>query len=183
MCATQELSGRISRPDAVVAMPRRSCESAMADAIRALARRNAAFSRLASKLRSGSNGKGQVRFGSELAVSSMNAEIDSTATREATSPATWPPIPSATMNRPRSGRVEWLSSLLVRRRPASVRTAHESGIAGVMGDGCVSLSLRACVSVHPSGDRRAHGRTPAGASSISSGRPGPARNRARRPVR
>ena len=41
---------------------------------------------------------------SSLAVSPMNASIASTAIFEATSPATWPPMPSATMNRPRSGR-------------------------------------------------------------------------------
>mgnify|MGYP006197302419 CR=1 FL=1 len=48
--------------EAVVAIPRSSCESWMADAMRLLARRNAAFKRLASRLRLGSKGNGQVRF-------------------------------------------------------------------------------------------------------------------------
>ena len=98
--------GRPARAEAVVAMPRRSWESAMAEAMRRLARRNAALSRLASRLRVGSNGNGQVRFLSAPAVSWMKASIASTATREATSPATWPPMPSATTKRPTSGRVQ-----------------------------------------------------------------------------
>jgi hypothetical protein len=44
----------------------------------------------------GSNGNGQVRFLSAPAVSAMKVWMVSTATRDATSPATCPPIPSAT---------------------------------------------------------------------------------------
>jgi hypothetical protein len=100
------VSAPTSTADAVVAIPRRSWESAIAEAIRRFASRNAAFSRFASKLRCGSNGKGQVRFLSAPAVSWMKASIASTATREAISPATWPPMPSATTKSPTSGRVE-----------------------------------------------------------------------------
>src|SRR5918995_4738138 len=56
----------------------------------------------------------------------MKTSIASTATRDAPSPATCPPIPSATMYSPRSGRERKLSSLLLRRRPGSDVTAHEN---------------------------------------------------------
>ena len=75
-------------------------------ASRRFAMRKAAFMRLASRLMAGSNGNGQVRFLSAPAVSSMKAWIASTATRDATSPATCPPMPSATRYSPMSPRVQ-----------------------------------------------------------------------------
>jgi hypothetical protein len=69
-----------------------------------LARWKALFRRLPSTPSVGSMGCGQVRAESSLAVSPMKDSIASTAIFDATSPATWPPIPSATMKRPRSGR-------------------------------------------------------------------------------
>ncbi len=53
--------------------------------------------------------------GQELSCSSsvaaMYSWIDSTVMREATSPAAWPPIPSATTKRPRSSSMRYASSL------------------------------------------------------------------------
>ena len=98
------LSSFSSTVDAVVAMPRRSTAAATSSARRRLARWKALLRRLPSTPSVGSIGCGQVSPESSLAVSPMNASIASTAIFEATSPATWPPIPSATMNRPRSGR-------------------------------------------------------------------------------
>ena len=56
----------------------------MAEAMRRLASRNAALSRLAARLRAGSKGNGHVRFLSAPAVSWMKAWMASTATRDAT---------------------------------------------------------------------------------------------------
>ena len=50
---------------------------------------------------------------------SMASATASMARREATSPAAWPPIPSATANRPRSALTRKESSFTSRRRPTS----------------------------------------------------------------
>ena len=100
------LSGASSSTDAVVAMPRRSWLPATSRARRRLARWKAPLSRLPSTPSPRSKANGQVLWRSESTVSPTNASMASTAMRDATSPATWPPMPSATTNRPRSGRVQ-----------------------------------------------------------------------------
>src|SRR4051812_44926499 len=128
-CASIALRSSLSSTvDAVVAMPRRSMAAATSSARRRLARWKALLRRLPSMPRAGSTGWGQVSPDASLAVSQMKASIASTAIFEATSPATWPPIPSATMNRPRSGREQNASSLDVRRMPGCVVAAHWTGI-------------------------------------------------------
>src|SRR5258708_36229836 len=49
----------------------------------------------------------------------MKPVIASIASREATSPALWPPMPSATANRRTSGSDTNVSSFVLRTRPAS----------------------------------------------------------------
>src|SRR5438876_7284477 len=53
----------------------------------------------------------------------MWRSIDSTARREATSPAAWPPMPSATTNRLCSLTIANESSFDLRLRPTSLRPA------------------------------------------------------------
>jgi hypothetical protein len=64
--------------------------------------------------------KGQVAS-SFCLVAAMNSPIVSTVILEATSPAAWPPIPSATMKSPSLTSEAKASSLCLRLRPTSVR--------------------------------------------------------------
>src|SRR5262245_11562450 len=88
--------------------------------MRRFARLTAVFSRLASYDRWGS-----MPYGQEKSVVScerrIKFSIDSTATREATSPAAWPPIPSATTNRRKSSALTKQSSFMWRTGPVSLK--------------------------------------------------------------
>ena len=79
----------------VVAMPSYSALSRVASSTFRLACRIAVFRRLPSYEIESSRPNGQV-ISSLPPVRVTNSLIASTATREATSPAAWPPIPSAT---------------------------------------------------------------------------------------
>src|SRR5215475_8164002 len=54
-------------------------------------------------------------------VAAMNSPIVSTVILAATSPAAWPPIPSATTKKPSAGSKARASSLCLRFRPTSVK--------------------------------------------------------------
>ena len=102
----------------VVPMPAYSSSAAARVKIARFASLIAVRMRLASKDRLGSNPYGQVRSGS-APDPLMKPAIVSTAIREATSPAWWPPMPSHTARMPSPTRM--LSSFRWRRLPTSVR--------------------------------------------------------------
>ena len=94
--------------------------AATADITRSLAFSIATARRLLLKLSSWLYLKGQVAS-SFWRVAAMNSPIVSTVILAATSPAAWPPIPSATTKRPSSLSNERASSLCLRFLPTSVR--------------------------------------------------------------
>src|SRR5262245_29953994 len=87
-------------------------------------------SRLLLKSREWSYLKGQVAS-SFWRVAAMNSPIVSTVIRAATSPAAWPPMPSATMKRPSERSTAKASSLCFRLRPTSV--SPKASIEGMLG--------------------------------------------------
>src|SRR5512143_779516 len=116
----------------VVAMPSYSERSRVASSTRRLAWRIAVFRRLPSYEIESSRPNGQV-ISSSPAVRATNSQIAATATREATSPAAWPPMPSATTNRFCSGSATIESSLPFRLRPTSLRASLRTLIAPTLG--------------------------------------------------
>src|SRR5262249_24548747 len=101
-------------------MPVYSVRSSEARKTRRLAILIAVISRLAANDSVGVKPKGHVKSSPE-ALFCRNDRIVSSASCDATSPALWPPIPSATATTPRSGSSSDESSLIVRTVPGCVR--------------------------------------------------------------
>src|ERR1700722_12962602 len=119
-------SGLNIAPTTVVPMPWYSRERVDLSKIWRLATRIPVSRRFSSSLRLVSKWKGQVT--SSLAVLRKNSEMVSVAMRDATSPARWPPMPSATTKRSYSLSTTNESSLCSRWSPTSLSPAASARI-------------------------------------------------------